>query len=299
MNKIQFLHPKFIPTWILLLTMRLIVFIPLRLQVFISIPFGFLLRIVMTKKHKIAKINIDKCFPSLTKKQQQDIVKNHFINIFMSLFEIANCFFMSKKRLKKYYEFNNKEVMQQLIASKENIIIMVGHFTTMLIVGRILADNFAFTDVYRPQNNKLFDYFMQTNIKKFGINMVKAKDSKNIIRYLKSGSPIWYAPDQDLHFAKSVFAPFFNISTNTIIATAKLAKIANAKVIPLSFHRTNKGYKLNFENIIQDYPSENNIENATKINQILENQIKNAPSQYLWTHRRFKTRPKGEKSFYN
>jgi lauroyl/myristoyl acyltransferase len=110
--------------------------------------------------------------------------------------------------------------------------------------------------------------------------------------------PIWYAPDQDLGEKNSVFAPFFNIQTATIAATARLAKTPNTVVIPYFFIRTDEGYTMSFDAPLADYPSSDSVDNATRTNQILHDQILKAPEQYLWIHRRFKTRPNGEASFY-
>jgi len=118
------------------------------------------------------------------------------------------------------------------------------------------------------------------------------------MKAIKGGLPIWYAPDQDLGEKNSIFAPFFNIQTATISATARLAKTQNTVVIPFLFIRSSSGYTMNFEPPLNDYPSDDAVENASRTNQILQDQILKAPEQYLWIHRRFKTRPKGEVPFY-
>lgn len=293
-----FLHPKFIPTWFILAIMHLLVFVPFRLQVILSRPIGIFLRLVAFKKHQIAQININKCFPDLNKKEQKKIVNQHFTDFAMSLFEVANCFYMNPKRLKKLYKLKNLDLLQKHIKNKENIILVVGHFTTMIIAGRILADNIYFADIYRPQNNKLFNFVMIKRFEKYGIKMIEAKNSREIIKTLKSNIPIWYAPDQDFRIKTSVFADFFKIKTDTITATSKLAKSSNAKVIHFSFYRHKAGYNGDFIEI-KNYPSYDDLKDANLINKHLEAQIANAKSQYLWTHKRFKTRPNGEKSFYN
>jgi len=128
--------------------------------------------------------------------------------------------------------------------------------------------------------------------------MIKTKDTRTMMKTIKSGLPIWYAPDQDLGEKNSVFAPFFNIQTATIAATARLAKTPNTVVIPYFFIRTDEGYTMSFDAPLADYPSSDSVDNATRTNQILHDQILKAPEQYLWIHKRFKTRPNGEASFY-
>jgi lauroyl/myristoyl acyltransferase len=145
---------------------------------------------------------------------------------------------------------------------------------------------------------KQFYHCFKCQFMRHGSTMIKAKDSRTLITTLKSGLPIWYAPDQDLGAKHSTFAPFFGVQTATINATAKLAKIDNTVVIPLSFSRNKSGYELEFYRALSDYPSSDALQNATTNNQILQIQILKAPEQYLWIHRRFKTRPEGKASFY-
>jgi lauroyl/myristoyl acyltransferase len=111
--------------------------------------------------------------------------------------------------------------------------------------------------------------------------------------------PIWYAFDQDLGAKNSVFAPFFGIPTATINAPAKLTKNQNTLAIAISFIRKNNHYHLKISPPLSNYPSTDMLDNATRLNTLLEAQIQKAPEQYLWIHRRFKTRPPNEKSFYD
>jgi len=293
----EFLHPKYIPTWLVLGLMRLVVFIPFKWQWKIARALSYIIKPLMSSKTRIVKINLQKCFPQLNQKKRDELAEKHFQSVTMSLFEVANCFYMSPKRLQKMTKVNNKQILQQSLNDKKNVIILIGHFTTMVFAGRILAEHFHFADIYRPQNNKLFDHVMIQQFTQYGIDMIKVKDSKKIIKTLKSGVPIWYAPDQDLRSSGSVFAPFFNIPTNTITGTAKLAKISKADVISYDFERNEHGYTVGFKKL-DNFPMGDVLQDATRVNQIIESKINKAPEQYLWTHRRFKRRPEGEASFY-
>jgi len=128
--------------------------------------------------------------------------------------------------------------------------------------------------------------------------MIKSTDTRSIIKAINNSLPIWYAPDQDLGEKNSIFAPLFGIQTATASATSRLAKNNNTRVIPYSFIRTTKGYEMLFEKPLLGFPSNDPIVDATTTNKILEKQINKSPEQYLWIHRRFKTRPEGAKNFY-
>ncbi|NYT28327.1 MAG: lipid A biosynthesis acyltransferase [Candidatus Thiodubiliella endoseptemdiera] len=298
MKKQTFYHPKFIPTWILISLMKLGARLSFKTQVAMGKVMGRILYRVLGKFRRIALINITRCFPDKNQTEVKQLTKQHFESIGIAFFESSNCFYLDNDKLKQRYNINNAHILKEALAQKKKVILLVGHFTTMMLAGRMLLQHFKFADVYRPQNNALFDAEMTQQFIKHGSTMIKANDSRALIKILKSGLPIWYAPDQDLGKKRSVFVPFFGIQTATINATAKLAKIDNTVVIPLTFSRKKLGYELNFSYAIENYPTANDTENATTTNQILEQQILQAPEQYLWIHRRFKSRPNSEESFY-
>ncbi len=297
MKKQRFLHPKYIGNWIVIGFMRVSVWLPAYVHLGFSYVLASLLILLAKPKYQIAKINIRKCFPELSDEEHTALANQHFRDFCMSLFETSLAFYASKKRLNSRYTFTNPEVLQQHLEAKHNIILVAGHFTTLMISGRMLTDNFKVANIYRPQNNALFDHIMVTQFQRNGAQMISSKDPKGMIRALKSGVPIWYAPDQDLGARDSVFAPFFNIPTNTITATTKLAKIADAKVIFFSAQRIGTRYECSFQELTE-FPTGDMVADCTLINAHLEAEIKHIPSQYLWAHRRFKTRPEGEESFY-
>ena len=294
----EFIHPKFILTWILILFMRIGVFIPFNFQVLIGKTIGKLLYPFMHRLRSTAYSNISHCFPDKKQNQVNLLVKRHFEAIGVSFFETANAYYGSDKKIKKLLTITNENFFQDALKEEGGIILLCSHFMPLMLGSRALLINHTIANIYRPQNNKLFDRIMVKGYKKNGAVMIKSTDTRSIIKAINNSLPIWYAPDQDLGKNNSVFAPFFGIQTATASATARLAKNNNTRVIPYSFIRTKKGYTMSFEKPIANYPSNDPIQDATIVNQILEKQIVKSPEQYLWIHRRFKTRPNDEKNFY-
>ncbi len=294
----EFIHPKFIPTWILILFMRIGVFIPFNFQVLIGKTIGKLLYPFMHKLRSTAYSNISHCFPDKKQNQVNLLVKRHFEAIGVSFFETANAYYGSDKKIRKLLTITNENFFQDALKEEGGIILLCSHFMPLMLGSRALLIKHTIANIYRPQNNKLFDRIMVKGYKKNGAVMIKSTDTRSIIKAINNSLPIWYAPDQDLGKNNSVFAPFFGIQTATASATARLAKNNNTRVIPYSFIRTKKGYTMSFEKPIANYPSNDPIQDATIVNQILEKQIVKSPEQYLWIHRRFKTRPNNEKNFY-
>ena len=299
MLKIEFIHPKFYPTWILILLMRVAVFIPFQFQVILGKVIGKLIYPFMKKLRETAYSNISNCFPEKKQPQVTLLVKQHFDAIGISLFETANAYYGSDRKIKKLLSINNKHFFSDALKDEGGIILLCSHFMPLMLGSRALLLENTIANIYRPQNNKLFDKVMVKGYTKNGAVMIKSKDTRSILKAIKNSLPIWYAPDQDLGINNSVFAPLFGIETATASATARLAKNNNTRVIPYSFIRTKHGYEMSFDKPIKNYPSNDPIKDATTTNKILENQIIKAPEQYLWIHRRFKTRPDGQENFYN
>ncbi len=294
----EFIHPKFIPTWILILLMRIGVFIPFTVQVMIGKTIGRLLYPFMHRLRSTAYSNISHCFPDKKQNQVNLLVKRHFEAIGISFFETANAYFASDNKIRKLLNITNEKIFNDVLKEEGGIILLCSHFMPLMLGSRALLLNYTIANIYRPQNNKLFDKMMVKGYKKNGAVMIKSTDTRSIIKAINNSLPIWYAPDQDLGKNNSVFAPLFGIQTATASATARLAKNNNTRVIPYSFIRTKKGYSMSFEKPISKYPSNDPIQDATVVNKILEKQINKNPEQYLWIHRRFKTRPNDEKNFY-
>ena len=294
----EFIRPKFLPTWIAILFMRIGVFIPFNGQVMIGKLIGKVIYPFMHRLRSTAYLNISHCFPDKKQSQVNLLVKRHFEAIGISFFETANAYYGSDNKIKKLLTITNEKILKDTLKEEGGVILLCSHFMPLMLGSRALLLKHTIANVYRPQNNKLFDKIMVRGYQNHGAIMIKSTDTRSIIKAINNSLPIWYAPDQDLGKNNSVFAPFFGIQTATTAATARLAKNNNTRVIPYTFIRTKKGYSMTFDKPLSNYPSLDPIEDAAVVNKILEKQISKSPEQYLWIHRRFKTRPNDEKNFY-
>ena len=294
----EFFHPKYLPTWILILLMKIGALVPFRMQVFLGKNMGKLFYPLFSTVRKVATINIQKCFPEKNKEQVSALVKKHFESIGVSFFETANAYYGKDEKIQKLLTIVNEHYLTDAMKDGRGVIILCSHFMPLMLSSRALSLKHKIASIYRPQNNRLFDKIMVKGLTNGGGIMIKNSDTKAMIKAIKNALPIWYAPDQDLGTKGTVFAPLFGIQAATISATSRLAKGDNTAVIPYSFIRTDEGYKMSFSAPLENYPSGDLVQDATQTNQILEAQIRKNPEQYLWIHRRFKTRPKGEENFY-
>ena len=294
----EFFHPKYLPTWILILLMKIGALVPFRMQVFLGKNMGKLFYLLFSTLRKVATINIQKCFPEKNKEQVSVLVKKHFESIGVSVFETANAYYGRDEKIQKLLTIESEHYLTDAMKDDRGVIILCSHFMPLMLSSRALSLKHTIASIYRPQNNRLFNKIMVKGLTNGGGIMIKNSDTKAMIKAIKNALPIWYAPDQDLGTKGTVFAPLFGIQAATISATSRLAKGGNTAVIPYSFTRTDEGYNMSFSAPLENYPSGDLVHDASQTNQILEAQIRKNPEQYLWIHRRFKTRPEGEKNFY-
>ena len=298
MKNKKFLHPKFYPTWILILLMKISIHLPYKLQIDLGKVLGKFLFYVVSSRRKIAEKNLSLCFPDKNKLQINFLVKKNFEEIGISFFETANAYFANNQKIKEKLIVKNEKYLQEAINNDKSIILLASHFLSLMLGSRALLLKYGIANIYRPQNNQLFDEIMRSSFVKNGAVMIKTKDTRSMLKAIKSKTPIWYAPDQDLGPNNSIYAPFFKIQTATVSATARLAQSDNTVVLPYHFNRQGDKYIMEFQRPLKPYPTMNPLKDASKTNSILEKQILKFPDQYLWVHKRFKTRPDGESDYY-
>jgi len=298
MKNKKFLHPKFYPTWILILLMKISIHLPYKLQIDLGKLLGKFLFYVASSRRKIAEKNLSLCFPDKNKLQINFLLKKNFEEIGISFFETSNAYFATNQKIKEKLIVKNEKYLQEAIDDDKSIILLASHFLSLMLGSRALLLKYGIANIYRPQNNQLFDEIMRSSFVKNGAVMIKTKDTRSMLKAIKSKTPIWYAPDQDLGPNNSIYAPFFNIQTATVSATSRLAQSDNTVVLPYHFNRQGNKYIMEFQRPLKPYPTMNPLKDALKTNSILEKQILKFPDQYLWVHKRFKTRPDGESDYY-
>lgn len=297
----RFLSPRYWPTWLGLGLLRLSLLLPYPAMRAAATLLGGLLYVLAGSRRHVALVNLRLCFPHLSEAQRRRLARGSFISSAMSLFEGALSWWGSDARLRRLYRIEGLEHLERARAQGRGVLLLGGHYTTLEISGRFLAFHVeGLQPIYKPARNALFEAFMAGSRKRLFDDLVPSVDMRRIVRNLRQGKVMWYAPDQDFGRQRSVFAPFFGVPTATLTTTARLAKLSGAPVVPYYSERLpgNQGYLVRLLPALEDYPSGDDVADATRGNQILEQQIARTPEQYLWLHKRFKTRPEGEPRVY-
>jgi len=218
----------------------------------------------------------------------------------MSTFETGMCWWWSKKRLDSLAHIEGLEYLQDALQKGKGAILLSAHFTTLEIGATLLSIQVPLTAMYRKHKNPLFNAVIKHARERHALQAIVRKDVRAMLRSLKQGIPVWYAPDQDFGRTELVYVPFFGIPTATITATSRFAKMSGAPVIPFFQHRRRdgSGYDLKLSPPLKNFPSEDDVADAERINGIIEDEVRQCPEEYLWLHRRFKRQPPGQKNPY-
>ncbi|MGD8576836.1 MAG: LpxL/LpxP family Kdo(2)-lipid IV(A) lauroyl/palmitoleoyl acyltransferase [Thiohalophilus sp.] len=297
----DFLHPKYWPTWLGIGLWWLIIQLPYPVLVVLGTGIGWIGFALMPGRRRITRTNLRLCFPDLDDKQIRRLMRRNFISSTLALLESGLAWWASDRRMMKLYRIEGLEHLAKAEAQGKGVLLLGGHYTTLEISGRFLAyhmDNLRPT--YKRAHNKLFEAVMVYSRRNMTGGLIPSRDMRAILRNLKDKRAVWYAPDQDFGMTSAVFAPFMGVQTATLTLTARIAKSSGAPMLPFYSERLpgTKGYLVRFGPIVEDFPTNDDVHDATVVNQVIEKQVQRTPEQYLWGHRRFKTRPWGEPQLY-
>ncbi|PXW47958.1 KDO2-lipid IV(A) lauroyltransferase [Erwinia sp. AG740] len=295
------LHPRYWPTWTGIALLYLLVLLPYPLIYRIGTGLGRLSMHILKRRVAITHRNLQLCFPDMPTEERETLVKKNFESVGMGVMETGMAWFWPDWRVERWFTVTGLEHMQPLREQQCGVLLIGLHFLTLELGARIFGIQNAGIGVYRPNDNKLIDWLQTWGRMRSNKSMLDRKDVKGMIRALKQGEIIWYAPDHDYGPRSSVFVPLFAVKhAATTVGSYMLARAAKPAIVPFVPRRLpdGKGYELLIRPAQLDIPLENEATTAAWMNRLVEENILLAPDQYMWLHRRFKTRPDGEPSLY-
>jgi KDO2-lipid IV(A) lauroyltransferase len=295
----QFAHPRYWLTWLLLSLLWLISLLPFRLINLLGSGLGSLIFRVAGSRAHVARTNIRLCFPALDTEQQEQLLKRHFRALGSAMMAMGINLWASRRRLQKLVSVRNREPFDRAIAGGKPVILLAPHFVGMEIGGLVLAPERHMLSMYQPIRNRLIDYQVRHGRERFGGIMVEHRAGmRKVVRMVRDGSPFYYLPDQDPGSGDKVFAPFFGIPVAVTPGLSRFARLTGASVIPCLTRMHERGYEVFFMPPLENFPTDDEVADATRMNEVIEQAILEMPEQYFWVHRRFKSRPPGQPSLY-
>jgi KDO2-lipid IV(A) lauroyltransferase len=297
----HYLAPRYWPVWLGLGLMKGMAALPFRWQLVAGRRIGRLLGKIAQRRRRIAAINLELCFPELSPAERTALLEQHFAALGIGLFETAMAWWAPDEKLRDLARVVGAEHLEQALARGNGVILLTGHFTTLELGARFITWRQPFHAMYRSHKNPLYETVMRRERERRSrFPPLPHEDLRGLLRAFRKGRAVWYAPDQNHGRRNSVFVPFFGIPACTITATSRLAALSGAAVVPYFPKRLpgGSGYEVVILPALENFPSEDVVADTRRINELLEQYVRLAPEQYLWVHRRFKTRPPGSAGVY-
>ena len=266
-----FLHPRYWFTWFGLGVLWLLVQLPYPVIRFLGSKLGSASRHFLKRRESIARKNLELCFPHYNAQQRETLIAENFKSIGMALLETGMAWFWPDERVRKWFDVEGLDNLKRAQMQNRGVMVVGVHFMSLELGGRVMGLCQPMMATYRPHNSALMEW-----------------------------EAVWFAPDQDYGPKGSSFAPFFAVKdVATTNGTFVISCLSGAAMLTVTMVRKadKSGYRLHISPEMANYP-EDESEAATFINKVIEFEIMRAPEQYLWMHRRFKTRPLGEASLY-
>ena len=293
-------YPKYWLSWLAILLLRIVAALPFKAKLIAGRCLGFLVFHLVKKRRHTAQTNVRLCFPELNTAQQEKMVHDIFVANGIGFFEIAWAWWANIDDIKNRYDIEGLEHIDAAKADGSGVLLVGAHFVHLDLCGLMTNHSTPISAIYRKNNNPVFEYIITKGRERFFEHVIERSDMRNIVRKLREGKTIWYSPDQDFGRDQAVFAPFFGVEAATLVSTSRLAKMGRAKPVGIAHYRDpiTHRYRIIISPVDTAFPTGDDHKDAVIINTMLEKAIRMQPEQYMWVHRRFKTRPEGEPSLY-
>lgn len=289
----RFWQPRYWPLWLGLGLLRGAAFLPVKAQLAIGRAVGGVAWRLLPGRRRIAATNLALCFPGLSAAERDRLVRRHFASLGMTLMEHGMTWWASDAEVTRLVDLSGARHLQDALATGRGVVLLTGHFGPQEFTGRMFPHLARIAALYRTNRNPFVDA-MLLRVRGKGASVLIPKQSmRRMIRLLREGVAVWYAPDQSHRRAMSALIPFFGEPAMTTTALSEIARLGNALVVPVLPRRLpdTGRYTLEILPALDNFPGASPEEDARRVNALLEAHIRGAPEQYYWIHRRFKGRP--------
>ena len=278
----------------------LIHFLPFRIIVAMGNGLGTVLYPLAAERRKVGAINLKLCFPDLSDEARQKLLREHFRMFARGLIERSILWWSSAEYISSLIRVEGVEHFETL--QGKPAILLTPHFVGMDVGGQWIAQHTDTVCMYANQKNIYLTELLLQKRARFRNQRLYSRQQglRPILKGMRAGMPFVYPPDQDQGVRDGAFIPFFGVPAATMTSVPRIAQMAGAKVVP-SITRLlpgGEGYVLTFYPTWENYPSGDDIADTRRMNEFIEQRVLEMPEQYFWLHKRFKTRPEGEKRFY-
>ncbi len=293
---------KYWPTHIALALFRPIGWLPYSFNMMLGRWLGRLMQKYSHSMRRNCDVNLSLCFPNLSDEERKTLMQKSFEAAGQGFIECGIAAWPREKSLLRLvHSLEGIEHLSNAQQQGQGVLVLFPHLSALYIMAYLIqrTTKLDLSLMYHSPRNAALDYFMRSRMEKYADKVYTRRDIKKIVHALSEKKVIWYSADIDSGGKMSVFAPFFNIPAATLTTPMRLAQTTGAKVCLSSFIRRadGKGYDIKILAPLENFPSGDDVQDATRINQQVEDIVKPHPEQYLWTMKRFKTRPDGTRIY--
>ncbi len=262
---------------------------------------GWALYWLAVPRRRIAHTNLAMCFPQWSDSERKRVARAHFQAFSRSFLDRFILWYGARERIVELCRLENIEHFLEPVRAGRPVIVLAPHFVGIDAGGiRLLLEHPKIASMYARQKSEALNDAMTRGRSRFqGTMLLRNEGLRPAVRWLREGGVFYFLPDMDLGGRDALFVPFFGVPAATVTSVARLAKLTGAVVVPLVTRLTDTGYVACFYPAWQDHPVDDLPAATRQMNAFIESRVLEMPEQYLWTHRRFKTRPPGEASPYD
>lgn len=273
--------------------------LPLRVSRVLGAGLGVLMYRANPKRRRIARVNVDLCFPGLTPSERARLVRRHFRTAGQAYLDLGFLAWAGERRFRSAVRLSGEEHLRAALAAGRRVILLAPHCVGMNVGGIAVAGRVPTFSMYKPQRDPIVDWLLHKTRSRYASPLVpRERGLRPVLRALAGGLVFYYLPDEDLGPRHSVFAPFFGVPAATLTMLGRLAAASQAVVIPCYTRLVPGGYEVRLEAPLADFPVGDPVADATRMNAEIERALGSMPEQYLWTFKLFRTRPAGEPNPY-
>ena len=289
-------------TRIVLATLWLLHWLPLWLQAAIGRGLGELLYALAAERRGITKRNLNLCLPDWTDAQRKRVAHAHFRWLGRSIVERGLLWYASPERLRRLIHVEGD--VQLAERSDKPVMWLVPHFMALDVAGAavLLFQKRKGISIYQAQSDPVMDRAIRRGRLRLGNAEIFPRDdsAKALVRAIRRGDAFFNLPDMDFGERDAAFVPFFGVPAATLLAPSRLARALDMQVQPVVAEMLpgGRGYRVRFLPPWVDFPTDDALADTAAMNRWIETEIRRNPAQYLWVHKRFKTRPAGEPALY-
>lgn len=292
--------PRYWPVWFGMGLLRLICLLPHRVALSVGSLFGRIVHSIGGSRRAVVRRNIALCFPDLSPAERDALALEHFKALGMTLIEMGLGRWASDRHLQSITELKGIEHVHNALQAGHGVILLSAHFTTLEIMGRVLALNMPpFDAVYRRNRSEFMTELQRTGRERSAESTIEKRDIKKMVRSLRDKRAVWYAPDQRYDRKGSEVVPFFGIPAMHTTATSTLARLGRAVVVPFFPRRLpDSTYEMTLLPAFENFPGDDPVADTRRYVEVLERHIRSCPEQYFWVHRKFKNLPDEYPDYY-